>query len=398
LVERLAIGGFGEVWTARNDSLKNTLRVFKFCLDPVSQKHFFENEVENIELVQNELVDHPNIVKLLEAHLKKGDDLWLQYEYIPGGDLGKWIATWPDDTSERANSAVRTAITLADTLELCHNSIVVDGKKKMVIHRDIKPANILIGKHNTLKITDFGISSTQARHAIDEARIATIAGFTTDRIGPAHTPMYASDQQQSGERPHPADDVHALGVMLYQMILGNTNRPLNRDYIFVLQRHRICRELIDLISRSIASDRPARFQHAGELAAALRSLPKKLIAEPLPIDREKEFNDELTRRAADAAAKNEQVRQLFDRRQLKEAKTVLDSIHPVLRNRELHKSVTLYSQGKRLKNIVGMEFAWVPRGDSWLGGGGGTQGSRKFTSKKASGPASIPLRKRSGRP
>ncbi len=41
--------------------------------------------------------------------------------------------------------------------------------------------------------------------------------------------MYASEEQLAGEKPHPTDDVHALGVMLYQMILGDTNRPLNRD-------------------------------------------------------------------------------------------------------------------------------------------------------------------------
>ena len=54
--------------------------MFKFCLDPESQRYFFENESEIIELVQNELVDHPNIVKLLDAHLD-GESPWLQYEW-----------------------------------------------------------------------------------------------------------------------------------------------------------------------------------------------------------------------------------------------------------------------------------------------------------------------------
>lgn len=384
LVERLAIGGFGEVWKARSDTLRNTFRVFKFCLDPESQRYFFENESEIIELVQNELVDHPNIVKLYDANLD-GEAPWLQYEYIPGGDLGQLIATWADDVAVRAAMAVQIATTLAETLELCHNRIQVVGKPRAVIHRDMKPANVLY-RNGTPKITDFGISNTQARQALDEARIATVTGMTMSTpagVLGASTPMYASDQQLNGERPHPADDVHALGVMLYQMILGSPNRPLNRDYIAVLERHHVCRDLIALVSRSIASDRPARFQHAGELAEALRSLPKKLIAERIEVsaaDREKRLYEEFDRRVADAEARNEEARRLFAQRQWKQAREVMDRIfHPVLRDRELFKAISLYAEGNRLKNKVGMEFAWVPPGDSWLGWGGGTQGTRKFT-------------------
>ena len=395
LVERLAIGGFGEVWMARSDTLRNTFRVFKFCLDPESQRYFFENESEIIELVQNELVDHPNIVKLLDAHLD-GETPWLQYEYIPGGDLGQLIATWANDVSVRAAMAVQIGITLAETLELCHNRIKVAGKPRAVIHRDMKPANVL-SRNGTPKITDFGISNTQARQALDEARIGTMTGMTMSTpagVLGASTPMYASDQQLNGERPHPADDVHALGVMLYQMILGDPNRPLNRDYVAVLDRHHVCPELIALVSRSIASDRPARLQHAGELAEALRSLPKKLIVEPVVIsavDREKQLYDEFDRRVADADAKNEEARRLFAQRQWKQAREAMNRIfHPALRDRELYKAVCLYAEGKRLKNKLGMEFVWVPPGDSWLGGGGGTRGPASSHSRMASGPRPTP--------
>jgi hypothetical protein len=70
LTERLGIGGFGEVWKARSKTMQNSYSAFKFCLDPVSQQRIFENELENVELVKNELIDHPNIVKLIDAHLE----------------------------------------------------------------------------------------------------------------------------------------------------------------------------------------------------------------------------------------------------------------------------------------------------------------------------------------
>lgn len=117
--------------------------------------------------------------------------------------------------------------------------------------------------------------------------------------------------------------IHRYEVFCEQMILGNVNRPLKRDYISVLERNHIYRELIALLSRSIASDRPARYQQAGELAQAIKSLPKKLIAEPVVVsvvDREKQLFEELDRRVADVRPRNEKACQLFEVRRWKKAK------------------------------------------------------------------------------
>jgi formylglycine-generating enzyme required for sulfatase activity len=85
----------------------------------------------------------------------------------------------------------------------------------------------------------------------------------------------------------------------------------------------------------------------------------------------------------DARAKNELARKLFEARQWKQAKAVMDTIfHPDLRDGELYKAVCLYAEGKKLKNSLGMEFALVPLGESWLCGGGGTPGTKKFTLEK----------------
>jgi formylglycine-generating enzyme required for sulfatase activity len=374
LLERLGIGGFGEVWKARNR--EDDFSVFKFCLDPDSQERMFTHERKIIKLVKTELDDHPNIVKLMDSHLE-GATPWLQYEFAPGGDLLHNFATWPKDLSARVTMSVEKIRILAETMSHCHAL-----RPMSVIHRDLKPANIVIGKRGEYKITDFGIGDTTARQALEEARIATASGMTatTTSVRCFNTPMYASPDQKKGLDPHPADDVHALGVMLYQFILGNVGLELGIDMWNDLESFHVCRQLLEVLDKSVATRVERRFQHAGELAEALKSLPKKLISERVtPVEREKEFNDELTRRATEAKAKNEQARQLFDKRQWKEAKALLDGVHPVLRERELYKSVSLYAEGKKLKNSLGMEFAWVPPGDSWLGGGGGTAGTRKFT-------------------
>ena len=289
LTERLGIGGFGEVWKARSKTMQNSYSAFKFCLDPVSQQRIFENELENIELVKNELIDHPNIVKLIDAYLE-GETPWLQYEYVPGGDLGQLIGTWPNQLSVRAALAVKNISVLANTLGHCHNEL-----SRKVIHRDMKPANVLVGKNGTLKVTDFGISDTQARQALEEARMATASGMTCTTpslVRWANTPMYASPQQKKGEDSHPADDVHALGVMLYQMLLGNLNLELGVDMWEDLEEQYVCKELLEVLSRSIAQRVDRRYQNAAELAEALARLPQKLIVEPVVIsvaDQEKQL-------------------------------------------------------------------------------------------------------------
>ena len=310
LVEQLAIGGFGEVWKARHEEMQYTFFVFKFCLDPESQQAIFANELETIEIVQSKLKNNPHIVKLISCKLKC-DAPWLLYEHIPGGTLLELAASWPAEISARTANAIEQMKILTETLDKCHNGIVWQGKAKQVVHRDMKPENVLIDDDLTLKITDYGISAVQARFALDEVLQATAATNTTpDQILWASTPLYASPQQKSGfDKPHPADDVYSLGVMLYQMIVGDLRRPLHHDYREILERKHASPELLNLIIRSVASERADRYQHAGQMLAALKALPPKLIVEPQPVivlseaDNAKEHYDIIETKAAGAKIK-----------------------------------------------------------------------------------------------
>jgi ribosomal protein L7/L12 len=350
LTERLGIGGFGEVWKAQGRTLKNTFTAFKFCLDPASQQRMFEHEMEIIEQVKNELVDHPHIVKLQDAYLE-GPTPWLQYEYIPGGDLGQLAATWPKDLAVRASLAVDVLKTLARTAAHCHEL------KPAIVHRDFKPGNVLIAKDGKLKITDFGISDTLARQALDEARIATVSGMTCSTpsmLRWAHTPLYASPQQKEGRDSHPADDVHALGVILFQLLLGDINMALGADFRDDLAEQYVCEDLLNVLSRSVAARVERRYQNAGELAEALERLPKKLIVEPITqAFLDKQLYDEIDRRVADAKVKNEAARQQCDRREWNAAIATLESIfHPSMRDEVLYTSARKYRDAPTAFNVV----------------------------------------------
>jgi formylglycine-generating enzyme required for sulfatase activity len=243
---------------------------------------------------------------------------------------------------------------------------------------------VLVGRNGTLKITDFGISDTQARQALEEARMASATGVsctTPSLVRWANTPMYASPQQRRGEDPHPADDVHALGVMLYQMLLRDLNLELGVDMWSDLEEQYVCQELLDLLSRAVAARVDRRFPSAAELAEALARLPEKLIVKPDVIsvpDQEKRLYQEIDRLVEDARAKNEVASQHLERREWKAAVATLESIfHPVMRDEDLYTRAIQHRDGKRFINGLGMEFVIVPAGTSWMGGQDGNCGGNQ---------------------
>ena len=85
----------------------------------------------------------------------------------------------------------------------------------------------------------------------------TFNGATVTAIS---TPLYASPQQQRGEKPDPRDDVHALGVIGYQMLVGRLDVAPGADYARTLRKLGVGDELIELIGDCAAHDpehRPA---------------------------------------------------------------------------------------------------------------------------------------------
>jgi serine/threonine protein kinase len=108
-----------------------------------------------------------------------------------------------------------------------------------IVHRDLKPANILVrrntgGKFDVL-VGDFGIGGMVAQRAIDSARPGTTSRgeLLTSALRGSHTPLYASPQQVHGDPPDPRDDVHALGVIWYQLLTGDlsTGAPTGIDWV-----------------------------------------------------------------------------------------------------------------------------------------------------------------------
>jgi formylglycine-generating enzyme required for sulfatase activity/tRNA A-37 threonylcarbamoyl transferase component Bud32 len=341
-VELLGSGGFGEVWLVRHTWL-DQCRAVKFCLDPAARERLLRHELEIVKRVMSESKqlksNEHGIVPLVDACLE-GETPWLAYEYVAGGDLAGLIRHRQKDAlPRRAEQALVVLRILAGIVGRFHRLA------QPIIHRDLKPANILLTKDRLLRITDFGISHVAAEQEIRQATISTPSLSLGATYRGAHTPIYASPQQKKGLKADVRDDIHALGIIGYQLLLADlgAERPAGK------WRKRVAdcglsEAMLDLLESCWDDDPDERPRDAQALAEALASArsptatvePKQTPAPP--------------------------------------PKSPL--------SRRLHGPKIGDTIEVSLTEALRMKLAWVPPGQSWLGGGGGQPGTQEFTLAK----------------
>jgi serine/threonine protein kinase len=280
LVELLGVGGFGEVWKARHRFFDGIAPVaLKFCLDPAARDRLLKHEAGVLNQVMRH-GRHPGIVPLLDAALG-ADPPCLKYEYIEGGDLSGVLREWADlPAAERGPRATRVVAQLARTVGHAHRLT------PPIVHRDLKPANVLVQRAGDggwdLRVTDFGIGSVAAQEAMRESRqgAATRGGVLASSLRGAHTPLYASPQQARGDPPDVRDDVHALGVIWYQLLTGDLGSgPPTGLWADELEGAGLGRDLIRLLGACVAAKPERRPRDGAALAEQLDAL---LTAPPVP--------------------------------------------------------------------------------------------------------------------
>ena len=223
LVELLGMGGFGEVWKARHAHLQSRAPVaLKFCTDAQARRvlHDEARVIDRLMLQAQRHGLHPGIVALQDANLDS-EPPYLQYDYVEGGDLGGLIGDWHRQAEKVTPERVaRAMLQLAEIVAFAHR---LDPP---IVHRDLKPANILVQRSTdgkiAFKITDFGIGGIAASKAIQASRqVTSPSQFLTRALIGSGSYLYASPEQLQGRDPDPRDDVHALGVIWYQMLTGD---------------------------------------------------------------------------------------------------------------------------------------------------------------------------------
>ncbi len=270
LEKKLGEGGFGEIWVARHEETQQR-RAFKFCFN-AERLRALKREITLFRLMKEVLGERNDITRLYDARLEEAP-YYLELEYTEGGDLKIWAASKGGLENIPLETRLKLVIQIADALAAA-NSIGI-------LHKDIKPTNVLIEEKEDgsiqPKLTDFGIGALIERERLGELGIGS-SGFTTHattlQTQYSHhsgTHLYFAPELLAGKEPSIQSDVFALGVLFYQMVVGNLELPLGHGWQRQVENPLIC----DDIASCVDVDSQQRFTSAGQLAESLRSLEER---------------------------------------------------------------------------------------------------------------------------
>jgi serine/threonine protein kinase len=206
--QKIGAGGFGAVFEA-SDELKRAGGEESQIAIKVLEKHMIDDRIDVLiqEVSRSHQVSHPNILRVYELHIDRGL-AFITMELLQGETLKQRLAEAHLSRVEAGTLLPLSEIDsmarqVCEALEYCHG--------QELVHADIKPDNIFLCSDGNVKVLDLGI--------------AQIIG-TPGRIR-GYSASYASPEQQSGEPPHPKDDIFALGCVLYECLTGQRVQQAN---------------------------------------------------------------------------------------------------------------------------------------------------------------------------
>ena len=169
LVERIGVGAFGEVWTARDSELD---RIVAIKMPRKGQLTAEEAEGFLREARSAARLNHPSIVAVHEVG-KEDDQLFIVSDYVHGLTLADWLTGKRPSPKEAAELCAK----IADAVQHAHEN--------GVIHRDLKPSNIMLDDDGQPHIMDFGLAKRDAGEITMtvEGRSPRHAGLHVTRAG-----------------------------------------------------------------------------------------------------------------------------------------------------------------------------------------------------------------------
>jgi serine/threonine protein kinase/tetratricopeptide (TPR) repeat protein len=207
VLEEIGQGGCGAVFIAEQEQpvrRRVALKVIKLGMDTRQVIARFEAERQALAMM-----DHPNIAKVLDAGSTDTGRPFFVMELVRGIKITDYCDQHKLTTTDR----LRLFMQVCQAVQHAH--------QKGIIHRDLKPSNILVTLQDGAavpKVIDFGIAKATANQKLTDKTVYTAL---EQFIG---TPAYMSPEQAEmvGLDIDTRSDIYSLGVLLYELLVGET--------------------------------------------------------------------------------------------------------------------------------------------------------------------------------
>ncbi|MDB5972767.1 MAG: hypothetical protein JWQ90_5217 [Hydrocarboniphaga sp.] len=209
-----------EVWLARHAKTREP-RVYKFSADG-EKLSLLKREATLYRVLAETLGEREDFARIVDWNFETAP-FFLECEY-GGRNLGDWAAAGDELQQLPLDARLGIFLQIAGAVAAAHSV--------GVLHKDLKPANVLITPRNggwQLRLTDFGSSrlldpQRLAELGITQLGLTIVPGAGNDST--SGTPLYLAPELIAGQPPTIQSDVYALGLMLYQLIVGDLRRPM----------------------------------------------------------------------------------------------------------------------------------------------------------------------------
>jgi serine/threonine protein kinase/Tfp pilus assembly protein PilF len=260
VIEELGKGGMGKVYKVLDTKIKEKVAL-KLLKPEIAA------DEKTIDRFSNELkfarkIAHRNVCRMFDLGEDKGT-FYITMEYVAGEDLKSTLARVGQLS---VGKTLYVARQIGEGLAEAH--------RLGVIHRDLKPQNIMIDREGNARIMDFGIARSLKAKGLTEAGVM---------IG---TPEYMSPEQVDGKEADQRSDIYAFGIILYEMLTGQTPFQGDTPFSVALKQKaeappdprkinpQIPEDLSRLILKCLEKEKDKRYQSAEQVLADISHIEK----------------------------------------------------------------------------------------------------------------------------
>jgi hypothetical protein len=212
ILEPIGRGGMALVYLARQTDLDRDVALKELAAFHAANTALAERFVRESRVAGS--LSHPNIVTVYDFFEHDGVP-YICMEYVRRGSLRPFVGHMSLPQVVGVLEGVLAGLTHAEAAG--------------IVHRDLKPENLMVTTDGRVKITDFGIA--KAYNKVSETRFLTATGTT---VG---TPTYMAPEQAMAKDVGPWTDLYSVGVMAYEMLVGEVPFGDSDTPIAILLRH-----------------------------------------------------------------------------------------------------------------------------------------------------------------